>query len=78
MTTKHRPFKASQLYDWHTEPKEDRGSSFFHETSFGPTTLPGHVARTEKRRVNVVLGAIVLTALLGLVGLFGLVHFVHG
>jgi hypothetical protein len=79
MTTKHRTaFKASQLYDWHTEPKEDRGSSFFGETTFGPTTLSGYTRQAEKKRVNVVLGAIAVTAMVGIAGLFGLVRFLHG
>jgi hypothetical protein len=78
MTTKHRPaFKASQLYDWHTEPREDRGSSFFEETTFGPTTLSGHTRQATNKRVNAVVGAIAVTAVLGIFGLFGLVRFLH-
>jgi hypothetical protein len=78
MTKNHRPaFKASQIYDWHTEPKEVRGSSFFHETSFGPTTLSGVETRAVKRRVNAVVVAIIMTAFLGIVGMFGLVRFLH-
>jgi hypothetical protein len=78
MKTKHSPaFKQSQLFDWHTEPKEDHGSSFFQETTFG-STLSGYERRpAPKRGLNPVLVAIVLAVVFGIAGLVGIARFLH-
>ena len=85
---KHQPTgKESQLFDWHTEPKDERPSEF-HSTGF--TTASGYYHSLSERRDHPVrrrsgtggpkslLMAIALVLLLGGAGLYGLVHWLRG
>jgi hypothetical protein len=68
------PFKASQLYDWHSEPAEERGSSFFFEDS---TCAAPTRRRAEIPRVSSLGVAIVVTIMLGAIGLVAMARLLQ-
>jgi hypothetical protein len=63
-------FKASQLYDWHSEPKEERGSSFFFDES--TYALPAVRTRPPRRRPNALGIAIIVVVMFGALGLIAM------
>jgi len=48
--TRGPSFKQSQLIDWHSEPKEERGSSFFLDSEAYNSTLAAPSRRRPIRR----------------------------
>jgi hypothetical protein len=78
--TKHRPaFKPSQLYDWHSEPREERSSSFFEPSGYANSGYqPVPPRRRRARKASSLTVAIVITIAFGLLGLFGLVRVLQG
>jgi hypothetical protein len=73
---KHQPgFKPSQLYDWHSEPKEERSSSFFEQSGYANSGYQPMPARKKRvRQANSLIVAIVIAVAFGLLGLFGLMR----
>jgi len=78
--TKHRPaFKPSQIYDWHSEPKEERSSSFFEHSGYANSGYqPVPARRRRARKASSLTVAILIAVAFGLVGLFGLARVLQG
>jgi hypothetical protein len=73
MRSKQPPqFKASQLYDWHSEPKEDRGSSFFFEES--TYAMPSVRKPPPRKRTSTLGTAVIVAVMFGVVGLIAMSH----
>jgi hypothetical protein len=71
MRSKQQPqFKASQLYDWHSEPKEDRGSSFFFEES--TYAMPSIRKPQGRKRLSTLGVAIIVAVMFGALGLIAM------
>jgi hypothetical protein len=48
--SKSTPFKQSQLYDWDSEPVDERPSEFMSSTGY--STLSGYQGLTDARRAE--------------------------
>ena len=78
MTRKRNPeFKASQLYDWQSEPKEERGSSFFYNESTYDAPMP-RVRPAKRGRLNSLSLAVIVAIMLGACGLVALSRVLQG
>ncbi|MBX3607506.1 MAG: hypothetical protein KF788_19655 [Piscinibacter sp.] len=86
MSRSSRDFKDTQVYDWSTEPKDERPSEFIPSTGF--SSLSGYYAmppdaRVQRRRRGSsgglwLLAVVGLAIGLGVAGLVGLVHLLKG
>jgi hypothetical protein len=70
-------FKESQLYDWHIEPKEERGSSFFLDSTFERADTD-HRSRVKARSSHTLLVSILLLGAFGVGGMLGLTRLLRG
>lgn len=85
MSNRSRPFKDTQVFDWQTEPKDERPSEFVPSTGF--SSLSGYYAmppdaRVYRRRSGMGAGTLLLAALLvivlGATVLLGFMHLIRG
>jgi hypothetical protein len=84
---KHTPrdFKQTPVFDWATEPKDERPSEFVPSTGYSslsgyyampPSSVP--VRRENRSALSSVALAAVLSLLIGAAGLYGMVHWLRG
>jgi hypothetical protein len=70
MTSKQQPeFKASQLYDWHSEPKEERSSSLFEESTYAQAPVRRRSTRGLPNALGIAIIVVVMFGALGLIAM---------
>jgi hypothetical protein len=73
----YRPaFKETQIYDWESEPADERPSEFGHSTGYGPSSTLMRPAKRSKSSPFLLVGP--LLAVLGVVALFFMKQVLHG
>lgn len=83
MSRSPRPFKDTQVFDWESEPKDERPSEFVASTGY--SSLSGYYSMPEpvrRRRssggLNLVLIAGGVAVALGAAALYGFLHLLRG
>ena len=82
-----RDFKPTQVFDWESEPRDERPSEFVQSTGYSPLSgyyaMPDTDSLPSRRPVRsggsntaLWIGALILT--LGAAGLVGLAHLLRG
>jgi hypothetical protein len=71
-------FKQTQIFDWDSEPAEERPSEFGHSTGYG--TVSGAFIRAPRRRARgpsyLLIGSMIVC--LGIVALMFMKEMLHG
>jgi hypothetical protein len=83
MSRSQRPFKNTQVFDWDSEPKDERPSEFVPSTGY--SALSGYYAMPEARAsrprrgggLNTVLIAGAIIVALGTAALLGFLHMIR-
>jgi hypothetical protein len=78
MQRKQPAFKATQLYDWESEPALEQSSTFFHDEEFA--SAPNRMARRKDRgaMLLLILGLVIGAGFIGLLRLAPLLQRLFG
>lgn len=86
MTHPTSPLKKTQVFDWETEPADERPSEFVQSTGYSvlsgfhaaPPTRPSTRKRSSSGGINMLLVAAGVVIGLGALALVGFIHYLRG